>query len=38
MCHSADGEANPGAAFIRIALIYDADYTEASLRRVVEVL
>ncbi len=38
MCQSADGEVNPGAAFIRIALIYDADYTEASLRRVVEVL
>jgi N-succinyldiaminopimelate aminotransferase len=38
MCQGAEGEENPGAAFIRIALIYDADYTEASLRRVVEVL
>lgn len=38
MCRSIDGEENPGAAFIRIALIYDADYTEAALRRVVEVL
>ncbi len=38
MCQGADGEPNPGAAFIRIALIYDADYTEAALRRVVEVL
>jgi aspartate/methionine/tyrosine aminotransferase len=38
MCRSVDGEENPGAAFIRIALIYDADYTEAALRRVVEVL
>ncbi len=37
MCQGAD-EPNPGAAFIRIALIYDADYTEAALRRVVEVL
>ena len=38
MCQGADGEPNPGAAFIRIALIHDADYTEAALRRVVEVL
>jgi aspartate/methionine/tyrosine aminotransferase len=38
MCQGAEGEPNPGAAFIRIALIYDADYTEAALRRVVEVL
>lgn len=38
MCRSVEGEENPGAAFIRIALIYDADYTEAALRRVVEVL
>ncbi len=41
MCRSATspgGEENPGAAFIRIALIFDADYTEAALRRVVEVL
>lgn len=38
MCQSADGEENPGAPYIRIALIYDAAFTEAALRRVVEVL
>jgi aspartate/methionine/tyrosine aminotransferase len=38
MCQSAPGEANPGAAYIRIALVYDAAFTEATLRRVVEVL
>jgi aspartate/methionine/tyrosine aminotransferase len=38
MCQSADGEENPGASYIRIALIYDAALTEAALRRVVEVL
>lgn len=38
MCQGTNGAENPGAAFIRIALIYDADYTEAALRRVVEVL
>ncbi len=38
MCQGTNGAENPGAAYIRIALIYDADYTEAALRRVVEVL
>jgi aspartate/methionine/tyrosine aminotransferase len=38
MCQGTNGAVNPGAAYIRIALIYDADYTEAALRRVVEVL
>ncbi|MHA1151542.1 MAG: aminotransferase class I/II-fold pyridoxal phosphate-dependent enzyme [Alphaproteobacteria bacterium] len=38
MSRSVDGAENPGAAYIRIALIYDADYTEAALQRVVEVL
>ena len=38
MCQSAAGEENPGAPYIRIALIYDAAFTEATLRRVVEVL
>ena len=38
MCQGAEDQENPGAAYIRVALIYDADYTEAALRRVVEVL
>jgi aspartate/methionine/tyrosine aminotransferase len=29
---------NPGAAYLRIALVYDADRTEAALRRIGEVL
>jgi aspartate/methionine/tyrosine aminotransferase len=38
MCQTADGETNPGAPYIRIALIYDAAFTEAALSRIVEVL
>ncbi len=38
MCRTRAGEANPGAPYIRLALVYDAAFTEAALGRLVEVL
>jgi len=38
MAHSDDAGANPGAAYIRVALIDDFDSTEEALRRLLKVL
>ncbi len=38
MCPTKNGETNPGAPYIRIALVYDAAFTEAALSRVIDVL
>ncbi len=38
MCQTDAQGANPGAGYIRVALVYDAGLTEAALRRLVEIL
>jgi aspartate/methionine/tyrosine aminotransferase len=38
MCHAADGEANPGATYIRVALVYDPVVTAPALEGLAEVL
>jgi aspartate/methionine/tyrosine aminotransferase len=38
MCHEDPEFGNPGTPFIRAALVYDAETTEAALNRMVEVL
>ncbi len=38
MCNEDPEFGNPGAPFIRAALVYDAETTEAALNRMVEVL
>ncbi len=38
MCGGTPGEDNPGAPYIRIALVYGKDLTEAALDRIAEVL
>ncbi|MFQ6017484.1 MAG: aminotransferase class I/II-fold pyridoxal phosphate-dependent enzyme [Kiloniellaceae bacterium] len=38
MCETDPGGDNPGAPYIRIALVYDTALTEAALRRITEIL
>ena len=38
MCAEEGGGENPGAPYIRVALVYDRDVTEAALGRIGEVL
>jgi aspartate/methionine/tyrosine aminotransferase len=38
MCYAADGEANPGATYIRVALVYDPVITAPALEGLAEVL
>ncbi|MFQ5776196.1 MAG: aminotransferase class I/II-fold pyridoxal phosphate-dependent enzyme [Kiloniellaceae bacterium] len=38
MCEAGADGANPGASYIRVALVYDAALTEAALDRIAEVL
>ena len=38
MCAEDEGGENPGSPYIRVALVYDRDVTEAALGRISEVL
>jgi aspartate/methionine/tyrosine aminotransferase len=38
MCADDEGGENPGSPYIRVALVYDREVTEAALRRIGEVL
>ena len=38
MCAGTTDEENPGADYIRAALVYEPDVTEAALRRMADVL
>lgn len=38
MCSDGAGGGNPGASYVRIALVYDAELTEAALARICEIL
>ena len=38
MCHAEEGETNPGAAYIRVALVYDPVITAPALESLAETL